>query len=68
MKKETEEGDEPQAETESESEEELPCFAPTVSTVPIMHWAQQFAFLLSSLALCQYLQNIAQDSGAVGLI
>ncbi|KAK5847617.1 hypothetical protein PBY51_016731 [Eleginops maclovinus] len=30
VKKETEEGDEPQAETESESEEELSCFATTV--------------------------------------
>lgn len=30
MKKEAEEGDEPRAETESESEEELSCFAPTV--------------------------------------
>ncbi|XP_026157664.1 reticulophagy regulator 2 [Mastacembelus armatus] len=30
MKKEMEEGDEPRAETESESEEELSCFAPTV--------------------------------------
>ncbi|XP_029030382.1 reticulophagy regulator 2 [Betta splendens] len=30
MKKEVEEGDEPRAETESESEEELSCFAPTV--------------------------------------
>lgn len=32
MKKEVEEGDEPRAETESESEEELSCFAPTVCT------------------------------------
>lgn len=32
MKKEAEEGDEPRAETESESEEELSCFAPTVRT------------------------------------
>lgn len=31
LKKEQEEGDEPRAETESESEEELSCFAPTVS-------------------------------------
>ena len=31
VKKEAEEGDEPQAETESDSEEELSCFAPTVS-------------------------------------
>lgn len=30
VKKEAEEGDEPRAETESESEEELSCFAPTV--------------------------------------
>lgn len=30
VKKEVEEGDEPRAETESESEEELSCFAPTV--------------------------------------
>lgn len=30
VKKESEEGDEPRAETESESEEELSCFAPTV--------------------------------------
>ncbi|XP_067116828.1 reticulophagy regulator 2 isoform X1 [Osmerus mordax] len=30
VKKEVEEGDEPQAETESDSEEELSCFAPTV--------------------------------------
>lgn len=32
VKKEGEEGDEPIAETESESEEELSCFAPTVRT------------------------------------
>lgn len=32
VKKEVEEGDEPRAETESESEEELSCFAPTVRT------------------------------------
>lgn len=32
VKKEVEEGDEPRAETESESEEELSCFAPTVWT------------------------------------
>ena len=32
MKKESEEGDEPRAETESESEEELSCFAPTVQS------------------------------------
>lgn len=32
VKKELEEGDEPRAETESESEEELSCFAPTVWT------------------------------------
>lgn len=32
VKKEVEEGDEPRAETESESEEELSCFAPLVST------------------------------------
>lgn len=32
VKKEAEEGDEPRAETESESEEELSCFAPTVQT------------------------------------
>lgn len=30
VKKESEEGDEPRAETESESEEELSCFATTV--------------------------------------
>ena len=30
VKKESEEGDEPRAETESDSEEELSCFAPTV--------------------------------------
>lgn len=30
VKKESEDGDEPRAETESESEEELSCFAPTV--------------------------------------
>lgn len=30
VKKESEEGDEPRAETESESEEELSCFSPTV--------------------------------------
>lgn len=30
IKKEVQEGDEPRAETESESEEELSCFAPTV--------------------------------------
>lgn len=30
VKKDSEEGDEPRAETESESEEELSCFAPTV--------------------------------------
>lgn len=33
LKKEQEEGDEPRAETESESEEELSCFAPTVSVL-----------------------------------
>lgn len=32
VKKEVEEGDEPRAETESDSEEELSCFAPTVWT------------------------------------
>lgn len=31
VKKDQDEGDEPRAETESESEEELSCFAPTVS-------------------------------------
>ncbi len=34
VKKEVEEGDEPRAETESESEEELSCFAPTVCSHP----------------------------------
>lgn len=33
VKKESEEGDEPRAETESESEEELSCFAPTVRRI-----------------------------------
>lgn len=36
VKKESEEGDEPRAETESESEEELSCFAPTVCIGPTL--------------------------------